>query len=252
MAPRAPRISFNSSSLVRLLAALTAAEAADSKRSLAEGLGLWLGWADAIALSAVLNGNAASPSALAAGKPIPAGAAGQEFARVRAELVHAIRTDDVLADGRPGGDTDLDSAADFAPYRRCHVAHQRAMEARIGPLRASLRAALAGVSPGLNRLAALDAVMEQALAAHERSSLSSVPSLLEKRFRGLRRAHQETGAGQAQEGGQTRAQPAGGWLAVFCRDMQGVLLAELDIRLQPVEGLMEALDHEMRSRDSNE
>ncbi len=232
MAPRAPRISFNSSSLVRLLAAWTAAGAAESKRSLAEGLGLWLGWADAIALSAVLNGNPALPP----GKPVAAGSAGQEFARVRAELALAIRTDDALAAGRPGGDTDLDGTADFAPYRRCHLAHQRSMEARIAPLRAALRAALSGVSPGLGRLAALDAVMEQALAAHERSSLSSVSALLEKRFHGLRRAHQETGA----------------WLAVFCRDMQAVLLAELDIRLQPVEGLMEALDHEMRSRDSNE
>jgi hypothetical protein len=31
------------------------------------------------------------------------------------------------------------------------------------------------------------------------------------------------------------------WLDVFRKDMQGVLLAELDIRFQPVEGLLEAL-----------
>ena len=28
---------------------------------------------------------------------------------------------------------------------------------------------------------------------------------------------------------------------VFCKDMQAVLLAELDVRMQPVEGLLEAL-----------
>ncbi len=33
----------------------------------------------------------------------------------------------------------------------------------------------------------------------------------------------------------------GAWLAVFQNDMQSVLRAELDIRFQPVEGLLAAL-----------
>ncbi|WP_128596424.1 DUF3348 family protein, partial [Paraburkholderia kirstenboschensis] len=33
----------------------------------------------------------------------------------------------------------------------------------------------------------------------------------------------------------------GAWLDVFRKDMQSVLLAELDVRLQPVEGLLAAL-----------
>ncbi|HEX7936672.1 MAG TPA: DUF3348 family protein, partial [Paraburkholderia sp.] len=39
------------------------------------------------------------------------------------------------------------------------------------------------------------------------------------------------------------AQPSapGAWLDVFRKDMQSVLLAELDVRLQPVEGLLAAL-----------
>jgi hypothetical protein len=32
---------------------------------------------------------------------------------------------------------------------------------------------------------------------------------------------------------------------VFCRELQAVLLAELDLRLQPVAGLIAALDHEV-------
>ena len=36
----------------------------------------------------------------------------------------------------------------------------------------------------------------------------------------------------------------GGWLARFCADMQRVLLAELDLRLMPVAGLVAALDKE--------
>ncbi|KAE8755722.1 DUF3348 family protein, partial [Paraburkholderia madseniana] len=33
----------------------------------------------------------------------------------------------------------------------------------------------------------------------------------------------------------------GTWLNTFRKDMQSVLLAELDVRLQPVEGLLAAL-----------
>jgi hypothetical protein len=42
----------------------------------------------------------------------------------------------------------------------------------------------------------------------------------------------------------TAAAPAvtpGTWLDAFRKDMQSVLLAELDVRLQPVEGLLAAL-----------
>ena len=35
---------------------------------------------------------------------------------------------------------------------------------------------------------------------------------------------------------------AGGWLAEFYKDVQELLLAELDVRLQPVLGLLEALN----------
>jgi hypothetical protein len=66
--------------------------------------------------------------------------------------------------------------------------------------------------------------------------LSTVPLLLEKHFDRLRKAHQET---QADTPASDDA-----WLAVYRKDMQGVLLAELNLRLQPVEGLLEALGHE--------
>jgi hypothetical protein len=70
--------------------------------------------------------------------------------------------------------------------------------------------------------------MEQVLGAHEHRLLATVPALLEKHFERLRRADGEG------------VQPAA-WLDLFCKSMQGVLLAELDIRLQPVEGLLDAL-----------
>jgi hypothetical protein len=97
------------------------------------------------------------------------------------------------------------------------------------------------------KLAAVDVVMEQVLAVQERSLLSGVPALLEKRFRRLRQAALEAQAEPAADqatpdpsaGGGTRPAPA--WQDVFHKDLQDVLLAELDFRFQPVEGLLEAL-----------
>ena len=82
-------------------------------------------------------------------------------------------------------------------------------------------------------------IRDRVVGARERSLLASVPTLLEKHFKRLREAHQA-----AQDATPDNPQPpatAAGWLDVFGRDMQSVLRAELDIRMQPVEGLLEAL-----------
>ena len=200
------RTGFTGSALTRLLAQLTDLDVPESEQAFADRLSEWLSWTDAILLSTALNGSAAAPSsdARAAGDTAEA-----EYTRVRAALTHAI-----AADGA--------TASDFPSYRRRYLARQQAMEAGIGPLRGRLRARLAARSPEMARLAAVDAVMEQVLGAHEQRLLSTVPGLLEKHFERLRQADD-------------------GWLDLFCKNMQSVLLAELDIRLQPVEGLLEAL-----------
>jgi hypothetical protein len=162
-----------------------------------------------------------------------------------------MSTDGVLNTGKtrtklptPAIGASIEGAADFSPYRRYYVAHQRDMDSSIGQLRANVRAALSSRSPTLKRLATLDAALGQALGARERNLLATVPSLLENRFEHLRKAHQEAlAATQAPDDPERWMQP-GGWLAVFCKDMQGVLLAELDVRLQPVIGLIEALGNE--------
>lgn len=226
MSPALPHTSFNSSKLVRALSELghsslasSDSTVADAKQTLAERMSPWLAWTDAIALSAVLeSGSTAMPSDAKAGKPAPAtsatavAAAVQELARVRADLARSITADPVFA---------ADSAS-FVPYRHQYVTHQRAMEARIAPLRAKVRALLSSHSPNLRRLAALDAVLEQALSARERQLLSTVPQWLERHFERAR---------------QVRQQPDG-------KEMQDVLLAELETRLQPVEGLTAALGNE--------
>lgn len=135
----------------------------------------------------------------------------------------------------------MDAPTDFASYRRRYFSRQQAMDAAIGPLRSQLRTALTQRSPELARLAAVDAVMEQALGERERTLLSVVPVLLEKRFEHLRLAAQA----EATESDPTvppATEPrAGAWLETFRQDMHSVLDAELDLRWQPIDGLLEAL-----------
>src|SRR5690606_3434335 len=252
------RTRFNSAGLVRILAELAVADVADSKQTFAERLGEWLDLKDALALYSALNSAAGhSPP----GAP-PAAALRKRLAQVRGELAAAVAA---AGTAQPGGanlalPTPLpnaapESAADFAPFHRYYLAHQRAMAAAVGPLRASARAVLSGRSAALRPLAALDAVLDQALAAREASLLATVPVLLGKRFVALFEAHQRdraaaasdtagravaagpaatgegtAGAGAAPDDPARWMQPRG-WLARFCAELQRVLLAELDLRL---------------------
>ena len=212
------RTGFTDSALVRLLARLNDITAPESRQGFADRLSQWFGWTDAISLSAALDGSAAAPGRARS----PAGAERREVDGVRAALVKAIAERGAFA-------------SDFAAHRRRYLARQQAMESAIGPLRGRLRAQLAAASPEMARLAALDVVMEQVLGAQEHRLLATVPGLLEKHFARLRQAAERPA--DESDGGAA----SGAWLDVFGRDMQGVLLAELDIRLQPIEGLLDAL-----------
>lgn len=212
-APRQPGI--NSPPLVRWLASLGHAfDATPPEPKLAERLGQWLDWTDAIALSAALN---AAPALQAAAPSARARSAHEACRQVRDELARAIAQDaDLRADM---ADPAWQEHPSFAPCRAHCRALQRKMDARIGPLRTELRAALAARSPALAQLAALDAVMDQALAARQQHLLSTLPTLLEQRFNHLPADQQ----------------------AAFHHEVQSVLLAELDMRLQPALGLLDAL-----------
>lgn len=253
MAQGLSRTHINGSGLVRALGGLTAADVPASKQSFADRLGQWLGFADALTLFSALNaappGDAVPPVTAASQD---AAALRQAMARVRDALAESITNDGVFRPGparielpTPDPQVPVEKAADFAPYHRYYLAHQRDMAVRIGPLRGTVRAALQGQSASLGRLAALDAVMDQALAARERDLLATVPVLLGRRFEQGYDVHRATLAETQTADDVARWMQPGGWLAEFCREMQSVLLAELDLRLQPIAGLIAALDDEM-------
>ena len=132
------------------------------------------------------------------------------------------------------------SFAEFPAYRQRYATSQQTMDTAISALRTRLRGQLAAQSPDTARLASVDTVMERVMGARERTLLASVPNLLEGHFVRLRDTEQAAMAAPRVPGSPPLA-PAGTWLDTFHRDMQSILLAELDIRLEPIEGLIAAL-----------
>ena len=254
MAPGLPRTSFTSSSLLPSLAKLAGNDSiggADSKKTLAERLSTWLDWTDAISMSTALNGaSAVAPDPTAAAAPLADQTIADEVARVRAELAKSITTDVLLNPGQAADKAAARAAAaaasaeltvEFLPYRRSYLGHQRAMASRIGALRVRLRAALVAQSPALGQLAALDAALDQALAARERHLLSKVPQWLESEFERLRRVNERAAVMPSASPAQVSGLQPAVWVAEYGRTLREVLLAEMDTKLQPVEGMMDAL-----------
>jgi hypothetical protein len=235
-------------------------DAAEPGNGFAEKLGEWVHFADAITLSAVHNDGMASPSKMQHGiqhklHSAACAAAAAEFDRIQAVLVNSIMQSCSPNPGKthiklpaPILDLPLDLRAAYAPYGRFYEAHQRDMEMTVQPLRVNVRAVLAKTSPTLRKLAELDAMFEKILRDRERQLLSKVPVLLKKRFEKLFNAHQQKLVDTQQPDNPAGWMQTGGWLARFCKDMQMLLLAEMELRLQPTMGLIEAFNEAYRQR----
>lgn len=210
------RSTFGSSRLVRLLGGGTPLAAEAPGGDFAERLSLWLNAFDAIrlqsahqAIRAIRAPAAASGSGRAAARPDLAG----DLQRVRSTLAKAIARDPLAGAADETG---------YAPWRERHLELQRQMELMIRPLRDHARQVLACRSPRLRQLAALDAVLDETLAPREQALLPTVVALLERR-------HEQLAPGPRD---------------AFADDWRQALLAELELRLEPVAGLVEALAQE--------
>lgn len=227
-APR--RATVRGPTFIRLLARLTASDLPAPTRSLSDQLSEWIDWPHAVALSTVLDGK---PTAALSDERSPGGPDGDECARVRVALAGTIAGDRAFCPLPEPAPPDDDERLEYPFYRQRYQAMQQAMEAGVGRLRERLRDTLTLRAGGMARLAALDALMERALARRERSLLSAAPVLLGGYFERLRQAARERAA--------DAPAPDRDWLDVFRNDMHDVLLAELDVRLQPAQGLLAAL-----------
>lgn len=197
---------------------------------LAERLGACLDWTDAVLLSQAL----AAPE-VAAVADAPSLATVTDWAQAALERLQvelrAGFADPLLAaesalPETPATDASLDDA--LAAYRLHHGQQQRAMAQRCAGLRERLRGRLSACgSARLARLAQLDAVFDRALAARERQALAALGGRL-----------------LTQRAAVHRAADAQRWRRPFWADLQLLLQAELDFRLQAPLGLIEALQAE--------
>jgi hypothetical protein len=211
---------------VRQLVGYLPAQPDAPRQDLAERLGQWLNVHDAIALHAT---HQARPAALPPARPptpsapAPRRAATRPGASDLLAALHRLRA--TLRQGisaPPALPVEPQDSA-FAPHHQRCLDQQRRMETAIEPFRAHVRQALATASPRLAKLAALDATLERLLGGREQRLLSGVPAFLKARFEQLRHTRPDD------------------WPEPFEQELQQALVAELDLRLQPVTGLIEAL-----------
>ncbi len=241
MAKAPPRASVPGPAFIRLLARLTDADIPASRHPLSDRLSQWIDWNRAIALSRALDGRLPVAEA-GADAPGFDSAEEDECARARAALADAIAAGpQPSGPGQrggthlPAGEGAAEPTIDSSGFRQHYLSMQRAMLTATGRLRGRLRDLLARESADMARLAELDAVMEMTLSPREQRLLAAVPGLLEAHFDRLREAAQGAPADAPV------AEPSPAWLETFRRDMRSVLLAELDFRFQPIEGLLAAL-----------
>lgn len=221
----------------------------------AEQLSQWLGPVDAVKLSRALHAIETLPDEPATaeqpGAPLDVRAVARFFDKTKAELAALLTAG--VAPAKPGrarADNTLAQApdpqaeAEFSAHGPRYLDLQRQMDTRLLALRVQVRQALTKGSGALKQLAALDAVMEQMLGAREQRMWASLPSQLERRFAHQHHKHQQRlqASGTADE--PLRWRQPGGWLWAFEQDLQALLLAELQVRLQPITGLLEAAQQE--------
>lgn len=230
-----------SSALVRALAELLEADVPLSHQRFIERLGQTFDLADSIKISAVheqVTAVAAPPAS------DDKQAVKEEYQRVRAAIERSARQSFVVTDDNARmrfpqvrAEMTLEEAMAAEPYLVFYVAQQRNMDYRIRDLHTSTRDALTALSPKLARLAALDAVLAEPLSTAVRRSFAAVPRLLRRRFDTLQAAYHNSNP----EPTVARER----WLLTLGQlrtEMQGLLLAEMDARLLPTLGLIEAMD----------
>jgi uncharacterized protein DUF3348 len=238
-----PQVSLGGSRLVRFLTDLSVTGTQVSHRQFTERLGQLIDFSDSITLSDAHARDLEVESEEVAefGEGISS-----EFIRARSTIVQAAMRSFFPGSGptrikwpaqEAGIPAGPSSAA--APYLKFYSSQQADIDAKIRGLHLRSREAVARLSPRLERICAIDAALTDALAVHSRRYFSSVPRLLGRRLEFLFSDHQqrvEDGEDASSSWLQTREQ--------FRRETQGLLLAEIEARLLPSLGLIEALNEE--------
>ena len=235
--------------MVRFLSGLAVADIQISHKHFAQRLGRLIDLSDSVRLS-----SAHSHIATMGFEPTTdsSKAVTEEFLRQRTSIVQSLAssfmpgaTNARIKLPPPSADASLDEARAYQPYKNFYTAQQRDIDIKIQRLQSHVREAVSGLSPELAQLAALDMVLADTLALHARKFFSAIPKLLGKRHNHLRKEYLAA-VSDIKHGDSTSAQERerfGGELhQQLCAEMQGLLLAEVEARLLPALGIIEALN----------
>lgn len=220
----------------------------------AERLGQWLGAVDAVRLNGALHSIESYPAqGLPPGQTVDWRAMEGACQSVQAELNELIvpRATPARAPRWRGGSAPVEAIdpkaeADFATHGQRYLGQQKQMEARLSAMRVQMRQWLSQGSPALRQLAALDAVLEQMLGAREQKLWAQLPGFLEGRLAHWRRLHAQRLEVLGQDDVPQQWRQPGGWLFAFEQDVRALWQTEVQVRMQPIMGLLEAAHNENR------
>lgn len=122
------------------------------------------------------------------------------------------------------------------PFIEAWLMVQRKITASTRQQRTRIRKAVAARGPSLARLAAMDDVFDHTLAGWSSQCFSQLGDVLTRHFLALQTAASATPADAAS---------SSDWHRQFCNDARQLLRAELEARLEPALGLLEACQPEV-------
>lgn len=246
MAQPSTLIALHSSRLIRLLTELAVSEVEPSTRRFGDRFGQLFALSDSISLSQMHSELASTEFE---SRNVDIHALSQEGLAIQKKLVESIsqrfvaETDKASARNRFPAlreGANAEQITTYSSYLAFYANLQREMDREIQHLLSVVRDGASGLSPELAKLVVIDTELGTTLASHSRKLLGQVPRLLERRFDYLRQHHHQSLFDEAQDDCQSWIKP-GGWLDTFRLDMHQTALAELDLRLQPAIGLLEAI-----------
>jgi len=133
---------------------------------------------------------------------------------------------------------EFDDEPELEPALNAWLALQRKVAANSRQLRDKVRKSMKDQGQNLARLAELDAVFDHTMASYTSQVFSNLSQVLEQRFQQLQTSSEQH---------QTQGQAPDNWFHRYCEDAQALLLAELDVRLEPALGLLEACHNEVNN-----
>ncbi len=257
--------SLSSTRLVDLLSGVNNLNIRISQANFAEKFGQMLHFSSAITLSSALED---APEADFNPADISGNEIREVFFRMQTDLVRFI-AEGFVTSARRGDDrlptakslhahcelTGVFSAAYkrktkkhsvvYEPFRKFYLNRQNGLDIKVDHLRSVIRDSISNISPSLAQLARIDQAISESLSGAAAELFAMIPKLLEKRFLHLWDVHGPEFPENPEVTDFEQWMKPGGWISVFCNEMREILLAELEVRLQPVAGMIDSLPETM-------